>query len=129
QYGVDGISRLRGMFAFCIWDARNRRLLLARDRFGKKPLYYAALDEGLYFGSELKCLRTAGVPLDLDEEALRLYFQFSYIPDPWTPFRSIRKLPPGSWLIAEADGNVRQGRYWRLPAPAECEPSESEAVI
>ena len=57
---MEGIHRLRGMFAFCIWDARKRQLLLARDRFGKKPLYYAVLPEGIYFGSEMKCLRAAG---------------------------------------------------------------------
>src|ERR1700722_18561884 len=76
QEGVNGIRKLRGMFAYAIWDARNRTLLLARDPFGKKPLYYAALPGGLYFGSELKCLRVAGVPLETDREALRLYFSF-----------------------------------------------------
>src|SRR3954464_12231045 len=84
---------LRGMFAFAIWDARRRKLLLARDRFGKKPLYYAILPHGIYFGSELSCLRVAGVPLDIDRDALRLYFQFSFLPDPYTAFQSIRKLP------------------------------------
>src|ERR1700730_8778260 len=63
QEGIDGLHRLRGMFSFCIWDANARKMLLVRDRFGKKPLYYAQLPQGLYFGSELKCLRAAGVPL------------------------------------------------------------------
>ena len=128
--GVEGLARLRGMFAFAIWDARNRRLFLARDRFGKKPLYYAALPQGLYFGSELKCLRTAGVPLDIDEQGLRLYFRFGYIPDPYSPFQGIRKLPPGCWLQYEADGTVRQGRYWRPPVAEpgpEMKLSEAEA--
>jgi asparagine synthase (glutamine-hydrolysing) len=119
QEGVDGLARLRGMFAFAIWDARRRRLLLARDRFGKKPLYYAHTARGLWFGSELKCLRAAGIPEDLDLEALRLYFQFSYIPDPRTPFSAVHKLPPGTWLLALPDSTVQQGRYWRLPPPAE----------
>jgi asparagine synthase (glutamine-hydrolysing) len=118
QEGVEGLPALRGMFAFCIWDSRKRRMLLARDRFGKKPLYYAETPAGLFFGSELKCLRTAGVPLDLDEEALRLYFQFAYIPDPRSPFRAIRKLPAGGWLLYDALGHTRQGRYWKLPPPA-----------
>ena len=74
QDGIDGIASLRGMFAFCIWDSRRREMLLVRDRFGKKPLYYADTPDGLYFGSELKCLRVPGVPLELDEYALRLYF-------------------------------------------------------
>ena len=95
EEGVEGIKRLRGMFAFCIWDSQRQQMLLVRDRFGKKPLYYAQTPKGVYFGSELKCLRVAGVPLELDEEALRQYFQFSYIPDPLSPFRAIRKLSPG----------------------------------
>jgi asparagine synthase (glutamine-hydrolysing) len=119
EEGVEGIQRLRGMFAFCIWDARKRQLLLARDRFGKKPLYYAVLPEGIYFGSEMKCLRAAGVPQEIDEEALRLYFQFNYIPEPHSVFKAIRKLPAGSWLTCDAQGGVKQGRYWRVPAPAE----------
>ncbi len=80
--GVAGIPRLRGMFAYAIWDGGRRDLLLVRDRFGKKPLYYAVTPRGLFFGSELKCLRAAGVPLELDHEALRLYFQFNTFPIP-----------------------------------------------
>src|SRR5450755_838949 len=128
QEGPDGLKRLRGMFAYAIWDSRRRRLFLARDRFGKKPLYYAVLPEGLYFGSELKCLRVAGVPSEIDAEALRLFFQFTYIPEPLSCLRAVRKLPPGSWLTYDADGTVRQGRYWRFPAPvAETPPDFSEA--
>jgi asparagine synthase (glutamine-hydrolysing) len=117
EEGIGGIERLRGMFAYAIWDARKQRLLLVRDRFGKKPLYYAALPGGLYFGSELKCMRVAGLPLDRDAHALRLYLQFGYIPDPWTPFQQVRKLPAGGWLTCSASGEIREGRYWRLPAP------------
>jgi asparagine synthase (glutamine-hydrolysing) len=117
QEGVEGIRRLRGMFAYAIWDARRQSLLLARDRFGKKPLYYSVLPQGIYFGSELKCLRAAGVPLDTDAEALRLYLQFGYIPDPWSVYRSVRKFPPGGWMIYHADGKVEEGRYWKLPMP------------
>ena len=115
EFGTEGLKLLRGMFALCIWDARRRKLLLARDRLGKKPLYYAAVDGSLYFASELKCLRVAGVPLQVDEEALRLYFQFGYIPDPYSAFRAIRKLMPGCWLEYSADGTVQHGRYWKLP--------------
>ncbi|MGE5645468.1 MAG: asparagine synthase (glutamine-hydrolyzing) [Acidobacteriota bacterium] len=118
EEGADGLARLRGMFAFAIWDAARRKLFLARDRFGKKPLYYAALPEGLYFGSELKCLRAAGVAADLDEEALRQYFQLGYVPDPLSVFRAIRKLPPGCWLTYDAAGNIREGRYWSPPVAA-----------
>lgn len=118
EEGVDGIERLRGMYAYAIWDSRNRSMLLVRDRFGKKPLYYAALPQGLYFGSELKCLRAAGVPLEHDRQALQLYFLLNYIPEPWTPYVGIRKLTPGGWLRYREDGRIEEGRYWKLPAPA-----------
>ena len=118
QHGVGGLARLRGMFAIALWDARRKRLLIARDRFGKKPLYYAITPAGFYFASELKCLRGEGLPLDLDEDALRLYLQFGYIPDPATPFRAVRKLPAGGWMTFDADGRVEQGLYWQLPRPA-----------
>lgn len=129
QEGVAGIARLRGMFAYALWDARKRQLLLARDRFGKKPLYYSIQPEGLYFGSELKCLRAAGIPLDLDREAIRRYLQFFYIPDPHSPFLHVKKLEPGSWMTYSLDGVLRKGRYWTLPAPAEKpEQGVSEAI-
>jgi asparagine synthase (glutamine-hydrolysing) len=117
EYGAECLGRLRGMFGFAIWDSRQRRLFLARDRYGKKPLYYAVLPHGIYFGSELSSLRTAGVPLEIEPDALRLYFQFNYIPDPLTAYRAIRRVPAGGWISYER-GDVRQGRYWRLPAPA-----------
>src|SRR5262249_8221916 len=117
EHGTEGLRLLRGMFAYAIWDARRRLLFLARDRFGKKPLYYAVLTEGLYFGSELKCLEAAGVPQEIDNEALRLFFQFTYIPEPRSCFRAVRKLPPGCWLTYDSMGNVRQERYWQFPRP------------
>ena len=116
--GPASVARLRGMFAIALWDARRRRLLLARDRFGKKPLYYAILPQGIYFASEIKCFRGLDIPFETDREALRFYFQFGYIPDPASPFRAIRKLPPGGWLTYDSDGRVTQERYWTLPAPA-----------
>ena len=119
EEGVDGIARLRGMFAYALWDERRRQLLLVRDRFGKKPLYYAHLPTGLWFASELKCLRAAGIPLDLDRDALRLYFQLTYIPDPATAYRQARKVPAGSWMKFTQEGQFRQSRYWTLPLPAE----------
>jgi asparagine synthase (glutamine-hydrolysing) len=131
QEGVEGLKRLRGMFAFAIWDSRRERLLLARDRFGKKPLYYAVLPTGIYFGSELSCLRTAGVPLETDPEALRLYFQFNYIPDPMTAYRAIRRLGAGEWLTYER-GTVQKGRYWQVPVSAATAPAgltHAEAVV
>ena len=116
QEGAEGLRRLRGMFAFAMWDARRRELFLARDRFGKKPLYFAALPHGLYFASEISALREAGVPLEPDRDALRLYFQFNYVPEPLSAFTAIRKVASGGWL-SYREGTVREGRYWRLPAP------------
>ena len=124
--GEAGVSRLLGMFAFAIWDSRRRELLLARDRFGKKPLYYAPLPEGLWFGSELKCLRAARVPLDLDREALRLYLQLGYIPEPATPYRQVRKLAPGGRLAFPPSGKHRESVYWELPPPCEQRPAQAE---
>lgn len=119
EYGIDGIQRLRGMFAYAIWDGRKRQLLLVRDRFGKKPLYYTQTPDGIFFGSELKCLRAANIPLDLDPEALKLYLQFMYVPDPLSIFKQVRKIDPGGWLLYEASGKITQGRYWTLPRPSE----------
>jgi asparagine synthase (glutamine-hydrolysing) len=129
EEGIAGLSKLRGMFAYAIWDGRRRKLLLARDRFGKKPLYYTQIGEGFYFGSELKCLRAAGVPMTMDAEAIRIYLQFGYIPYPWSAFAGIKKLPPGHWLTLDSEGRVEMGRYWEPPPPFEGESSQSEEEI
>ena len=117
----DGIAAAARHVRLChLGFARSRKLLLARDRFGKKPLYYAVLPEGLYFAQRTEVpARPPAIPLDLDPEALRLYFQFSYIPDPLSPFEQVRKLEPGTWLELRREGHVRRGRYWTLPPPAE----------
>ena len=122
EEGVEGIAKLRGMFAYAIWDSRKQELLLVRDRFGKKPLYYAILENGIYFASELGCLKATGIPMEMDDEAIRLYFQFGYVPDPWSAYRSVRKLPAGGWLTYRADGRTKQGLYWKMPAPRETPP-------
>lgn len=118
EEGAAAIGRLRGMFAYAIWDARRRELFLGRDRLGKKPLYYAVLEQGLFFGSEISCLREAGVPAEIDAEALKLYFQFSYIPDPRTIYKAVRKLSAGHWMTYDLAGRLRQKRYWAFPTPA-----------
>ena len=95
EYGLDCVDHLRGMFAFAIWDVVQQRLLLARDRVGKKPLYYAEIDGMLLFGSELKCLlQYPRLPRVVDLEAIHHYLTLQYVPDPWTAFKGIRKLPP-----------------------------------
>lgn len=123
EYGAHCVARLEGMFAFAIWDSKRQQLLIARDRFGKKPLYYTSGPDGLHFASEIKCLRVAGVPLAVDEEALKLYFQFSFIPDPHSAFKGVRKLEPGHWMTyGVRDGSIVKKQYWKLPAPEESEP-------
>ena len=128
EKGPECFSHLRGMFAIAIWDSRKRQLILARDRFGKKPLYYAHTSQGLTFGSELKCLHAAKLPLELDQESLKLYFQFGYIPDPWSPFKQVRKLTPGSYLIYDASTDkIQQQRFWKMPV-ATAEPTPGDTV-
>ena len=129
QEGAEGIAKLRGMFAFAIWDRKRGKLLLARDRFGKKPLYYVNRPDGFYFASELKCLRAAGVPLEIDRDALKLYLQFGYIPDPWSAFQDVKKLPPGCWMTVDLSGREETGRYWQLPAPTETRTSRSREEV
>ncbi|MBZ0310667.1 MAG: asparagine synthase (glutamine-hydrolyzing) [Anaerolineae bacterium] len=113
-YGSEIVKHLRGMFAAAIWDVPNQRLLLARDRAGKKPLYYAHLPEGLFFASEIKALlHYESMPRELDEQALADYFTYQSIPDPLTIFKQIKKLPPAHFLTCDTRGNLQIQRYWR----------------
>ncbi len=129
EKGAECIRKLRGMFAFALYDERTKRLLLARDRLGKKPLYYALHKGQLLFGSEIKALLAAAPELaQVSQESALSYFCFGYIPDPRTAFVPIRKLPPGHYLEL-ADGNVRVGQYWDLPQFGAAGPgSEGEAL-
>lgn len=109
------LSRFNGMFALAFWDNRERRLVLARDRFGEKPLFYAESQGRLLFASEIDALIAhGGLPLEIDPDAVELYLTFGWIPAPWTIYRSVRKLPHASYLLAGADGRVRFRRYYRL---------------
>src|SRR5919197_1728471 len=111
EWGTSFAERLRGMFAVAIWDATRRRLVLARDRFGIKPLYYRVVDMELSFASELRALPRG----ELDFDALEAFLAFNSIPAPLTIFREIRKLPAGHVLVWEA-GTARLERYAR-PTP------------
>ncbi len=109
---------LRGMFAFALWDSKARKLLLGRDQFGIKPLYYALSGDRLYFASELKALRlVSGLCGELDPEALDLYFTRLCIPAPLTAYKGVLKLEPAS-VLSFSGGSVRVERYWRLEAEA-----------
>ena len=114
DYGDDLVHHLRGMFAFAIWDAAARRLLLARDRVGKKPLYWREDGASLAFGSELKALvADPAVHRRIDPVALHHYLTYQYVPAPWSIYQGIQKLPPGH-LLSWQDGVTKVSRYWRL---------------
>jgi asparagine synthase (glutamine-hydrolysing) len=114
EYGVECFAKLRGMFAVALWDSRERKLLLARDRVGKKPLFYADDGNRLLFGSELKALLAGGVSSNaMDTQALCDYFSLGYIPAPKTIYKSVRKVLPGHYLVA-AEAGLRDACYWDL---------------
>jgi asparagine synthase (glutamine-hydrolysing) len=123
QHGLDFAERLRGMFAIAIWDAPRKRLVLARDRFGIKPLFYSVRGGRLTFASELKAME----PGEIDPEAVEAFLAFNSIPAPMTIYREIRKLPPGHMLIAE-DGEVRIKRFARPQPAREPRPATAEQV-
>ena len=115
DFGSECVRRLRGMFAFAIYDTRDRSLLLARDRLGKKPLHYAIDGQWFLFGSEIKSLLEAAPDLtEVNREAILNYFYFGYVPDPQTAFRNIHKLPPGHTLEFR-NGSVAVKSYWDVP--------------
>jgi asparagine synthase (glutamine-hydrolysing) len=117
ELGGDCISKLRGMFAIALYDERQQTLLLARDRLGKKPLYYAQKDGRLYFGSEIKTILAVAPEFasNINKRALLQYFSLQYIPDPNSAYRDIAKLPPGN-LLEYKNGQISVREYWNLPA-------------
>jgi asparagine synthase (glutamine-hydrolysing) len=127
ERGPAFVEALRGMFAIAIWDARRGRLVLARDRFGIKPLYYRVADGTLSFASELKALlRQPGFSREIDHDALEAFLAFNSIPAPMTIFSEARKLPAGHTLVAE-DGRATISRYAR-PSPSAADEVRSEGV-
>ncbi len=123
QHGVDCLKRLRGMFAFAIWDARRERLFLARDRVGKKPLYYRQEPERLTFASELKALlQVPDAPREVDPEAVDLFLTYQYVPHPRTILKEYRKLSPGHYAVYEK-GTLYTERYWTPPYADDTDPA------
>ncbi|MDQ4071216.1 MAG: asparagine synthase (glutamine-hydrolyzing) [Actinomycetota bacterium] len=115
---VELARRLEGMFAFAVWDSRRQRLVLGRDRMGKKPLYYWTDGRRLAFGSEIKAvLAHPLVPRELDQEAVPAYLTFGYVPTPRSFFVGIESVPPGHVLTVDLNGNVRLDRYWEPQVP------------
>jgi asparagine synthase (glutamine-hydrolysing) len=129
EMGADCVTKLRGMFAIALYDEKRDTLLLARDRLGKKPLFYAQRAGRLFFGSEIKALLAAAPELaEVDPEGVLQFFYYGYIPDPQSAFRDIRKLPPGS--VAEyRDGEIQVRQYWDVPAYGENDPGSDEACL
>lgn len=129
EFGDDLVQHLNGMFALALWDSQRRRLLLARDRFGEKPLFWGVFDGSLLFASEPKVLLAhPSVRTSLNLQALRQYLSFDYVPAPLTIYEGINKLPAAHTLVLE-DGKITTQRYWSLSyKTAQPPPTETEAA-
>jgi asparagine synthase (glutamine-hydrolysing) len=116
EYGTACVEHLRGMFAFALWDGARRRLVLARDPMGEKPLYLYEREGRLLFASEMKALLRSGeVPFELDPEAVDLYFHYQYVPEPRTAVRGVRKLDAARLLVVDVEPwRVEERCYWRM---------------
>ena len=116
QYGLEFVSKLKGMFAIVLWDIRKKKLLLVRDRLGKKPLFYCHLNDSVFFSSGIKSLlENRQISKELNFSALNDYLSLQCIPAPQTIFRNVKKLPPGSILVADYQNNsVEIKKYWQL---------------
>jgi asparagine synthase (glutamine-hydrolysing) len=131
EWDTECFSRLRGMFAVALWSEAERRLVLARDRMGIKPLYIARRGDDLYFGSELKAILIhPEIERELSLEGLDCYLSLNYVPAPWTLVEGIEKLLPGQWLEWRR-GVINIDRYWHLPrgTTATCTPKEAESEL
>jgi asparagine synthase (glutamine-hydrolysing) len=128
RYGIDCLEYLRGMFALAIWDVKEHRLFIARDRVGKKPFNYALTRDGIVFSSEIDPLvRHPLVDDAMDEEALELYTHYNYVPAPWTIYKAIRKLPPAHYGILDARG-LHVHEYWDVDHREKIKIGEEDAL-
>ncbi|HET9532821.1 MAG TPA: asparagine synthase (glutamine-hydrolyzing) [Blastocatellia bacterium] len=131
QWGIEAIKRLRGMFAFGLWDQGRRRLVLARDRVGKKPLFYARTGDRLFFASELQgLLASREIPREVNAPAIDAYLSWGYVPAPDTGFKGVYKLPPAHWMtvdIGAGEMTLRFERYWSLEYEPKIRLGEDEA--
>lgn len=131
EWGEECVHRLRGMFAFAIWDRNRKTMFLARDRVGIKPLYYAYLPDGMFvFGSELKSLLVyPNLPCDIDPRAVEEYFAYGYVPEPKTIYRSAFKLSPGHTLTLRVGGTpAQEKKFWDVPFAVRKELAEADAL-
>lgn len=117
-WGKEVFKRLRGMFALAIWDSKKTELVLARDRVGKKPLFYGWHKGVLVFGSEIKAiLAWPGMPRLPDMEAIHHYLTYQYVPAPWSAFKGIKKVPQASYMVFQLNGESSTTSFWSLPSP------------
>ncbi|MDE3102009.1 MAG: asparagine synthase (glutamine-hydrolyzing) [Chloroflexota bacterium] len=129
EWGPGLVERLHGMFAIAVWDARARTLLLARDRFGKKPLMYAEVRDALLFASEIQALLAhPAVGREIDDEAIRRYLELGYVPSPRTGLAAVRKLPPAHLLLWRPGSAPDLRRYWTLRYAPKLRISDEEAL-
>ena len=129
EYGERCVERLRGMFAFAIWDTRAKKLLLARDRLGIKPLYYSIDSQKILFASELKALLGSDlIPRKVDPVGIRAFLQLGHIPAPWSAVQNVKPLEPGSIAVWQ-NGAFKTSRYWELPSSATAPSRESPEQI
>jgi len=129
QWGTELLPKLLGMFAFAIADRPKRELLLARDRFGEKPLLYLDDARGTTFASELTPLSRIAERREVDADALGRYLVLNYVPGEQTLFKGVRRVPPGSWRRYRADGRIEEGTYWSPPIDATKAPLSFDAAV
>ena len=118
-YGMKFLNRLHGMFAFAIWDTVDKKMILARDRMGVKPLYYAFYQNAIYFASEQKALFTAGIPLEISENGLDEYFFNRFVAGENTLYNRVKKLLPGHYMVLENNGYTTFKKWWNLKSEIE----------
>lgn len=129
KWGVAVLSRLKGMFAFAIWDESNQQLFLARDRFGIKPVYYYNQNGDFVFASEIKAIKSnRSVSTTLDYSSFVDFFVYRYVPSPKTIWNEVKKLPPAHYLLLKNTGDVSIHRYWEIPL-SEKIISDKEAIV
>jgi len=128
EHGVDCVEHLRGQVAFALWDSKEERLLLARDRLGQKPIYYSIVEGRLYYGSELRALlRVLPRQPELDLGAIDQYLSLQYVPEPLTPYKGVHKLPAGHRLVWQS-GQATIESYWDLPFEPKHRGGEDELI-
>jgi len=113
-WGIDCISRFNGMWAIALWDKNNEVLFLCRDRLGEKPLYYSVTDDKIVWGSEIKSIIASGLTKEFDDKYLGLYLTFGFMPSPYTLFKGVNSLEPGTYLKV-SKRNIDKVQYWTLP--------------